>query len=77
MSVVCGDCIRYYHVMSSYVFYTLYLYIYTYLYVYICSLYYHFCLVNKSCVMGWLWHQLDNMQIICTSLQTDNHASTS
>jgi len=26
---------------------------------------------------GWQWHQLDNMQIICTSLQTDNHASTS
>ena len=27
--------------------------------------------------MGWQWHQLDNMQIICTLLQTDNHASTS
>jgi len=27
-------------------------------------------------MMGWQWHQLDhNMQIICTSLQTDNHAS--
>jgi len=26
---------------------------------------------------GWQWHQLDHMQIICTSLQTDNHASTS
>jgi len=24
----------------------------------------------------WQWHQLDHMQI-CTSLQTDNHASTS
>ena len=23
------------------------------------------------------WHQLDHMQIICTSLHTDNHASTS
>jgi len=23
----------------------------------------------------WQWHQLDHMQI-CTSLQTDNHAST-
>jgi len=23
------------------------------------------------------WHQLDHMQIICTSLQTHNHASTS
>jgi len=27
--------------------------------------------------MGWQWHQLDYMQIICTSVQTDNHASTS
>ena len=27
--------------------------------------------------MGWQWHQLNHMQIICTSLQTDNHASTS
>ena len=26
---------------------------------------------------GWQWHQLDHMQIICTSLQTHNHASTS
>ena len=26
--------------------------------------------------MGWQWHQLDYMQIICTSLQTDNHTST-
>jgi len=26
---------------------------------------------------GWQWHQLDYMQIICTLLQTDNHASTS
>jgi len=26
--------------------------------------------------MGWQWHQLDHMQIICTLLQTDNHAST-
>jgi len=27
-------------------------------------------------MMGWQWHQLNHMQIICTSLQTDNHAST-
>jgi len=27
--------------------------------------------------MGWQWHQLDNMQIIYTSLQTESHASTS
>jgi len=26
---------------------------------------------------GWQWHHLDDMQIICTLLQTDNHASTS
>jgi len=23
--------------------------------------------------MGWQWHQLDYVQIICTSLQTDNN----
>jgi len=28
-------------------------------------------------MIGWHWHQLDHMQVICTSLQTDNHASTS
>jgi len=28
-------------------------------------------------MMGWEWHQLDNMQSICTLLQTDNHANTS
>jgi len=28
-------------------------------------------------VWGWQWHQLDHMQTICTSLQTDNHANTS
>jgi len=28
-------------------------------------------------VLGWQWHQLDHMQTICTSLQTDNHTSTS
>jgi len=27
-------------------------------------------------IMGWQWHQLEYMQIICISLQTDNHAST-
>jgi len=26
-------------------------------------------------MMGW--HQLDHMQVICTSLQPNNHASTS
>jgi len=31
----------------------------------------------KQETMGWQWHQLDHMQIICTLLQTDNHASTS
>jgi len=28
-------------------------------------------------MMGWQWHQLDHIQIICTSLQTDNHTSIS
>jgi len=27
--------------------------------------------------MGWKWNQLDQMQIICTLLQTDNYVSTS
>jgi len=27
--------------------------------------------------MGWKWHQLEHLQIIFTSLQTDNHANTS
>jgi len=31
----------------------------------------------KQETMGWQWHQLDHMQIICTSHQTDNHTSTS
>jgi len=29
----------------------------------------------KQEMMGWQWHQLDHMQIICTSLQTNNRAS--
>jgi len=31
----------------------------------------------KQEMMGWQWNKLDHTQIICTSLQTDNHASTS
>jgi len=27
-------------------------------------------------VLGWQWHQLDHMQTICTSLQTDNNTNT-
>jgi len=30
-------------------------------------------ILMKQETMGWQWHQLDHMQIICTSLQTDNH----
>jgi len=30
----------------------------------------------KTEMMWWQWHHLDHMQMICTSLQTDNHAST-
>jgi len=28
-------------------------------------------------VLSWQWRQLDHMQTICTSLQTDNHINTS
>jgi len=31
----------------------------------------------KQEMMWWQWRQLDHMQIICTSLQTGSHASTS
>jgi len=31
----------------------------------------------KQEMMEWQWHQLDHTQIICTSLQRGNHASTS
>jgi len=30
----------------------------------------------KQEIIGWQWHQLDHIQIICTLLQTDNHART-
>jgi len=30
---------------------------------------------NEAKNDGWQWYQLNHMQIICTSLQTDNHAS--
>jgi len=35
-----------------------------------------FCILLEQ-MTGWQWHQLDHMQIICTSLQIDNHAHTS
>jgi len=31
--------------------------------------------LNEARDSEWQWHQLGNMQV-CTSLQTDNHAST-
>ena len=34
-------------------------------------------ILTKQEMMGWQWHQLDHMQVVCTSLQPDNHASTS
>jgi len=34
-----------------------------------------FWILLQQEMMGWQWHQLDYMQIICTSLHTDNHAS--
>jgi len=36
-----------------------------------------FWILLQQEMMGWQWHQLDHMQIICTLLQTDNRASTS
>jgi len=35
-----------------------------------------FWILLKQEMMGWQWRQLDHMQIICITLQTDNHAST-
>ena len=34
-------------------------------------------ILMKEETMEWQWHQLDHLQMFCTSLQTDNHASTS
>ena len=36
-----------------------------------------FWILLEQEMMGWQWQQLDHMKIICTALQTDNHASTS
>jgi len=36
-----------------------------------------FWILLEGEMMGWQWHQLDHMQIICTLLQPDNYASTS
>ena len=36
-----------------------------------------FWILQEQEMTGWQWHQLHHMQIICTSLQTDNHASSS
>jgi len=36
-----------------------------------------FWILLEQEMMGWQWHQLYHMEIICTLLQTDNHASTS
>jgi len=36
-----------------------------------------FWILLEQDMMGWQWHQVDHMQINCTSLSTDNHASTS
>jgi len=35
-----------------------------------------FWILLEHKMMGWQWHQLDHMQIICTSPHTDKHAST-
>jgi len=36
-----------------------------------------FWILLEQEMMEWQWHQLDHIQILCTSLQRDNHASTS
>jgi len=36
-----------------------------------------FWILLEQEMMGWQWHLLDHMQIICTSLQTDNRTSIS
>jgi len=36
-----------------------------------------FRILLKQEMMRWQWQQLDHMQIICNSLQANNHASTS
>jgi len=36
-----------------------------------------FWILLEQEMMGWQWHQLDHVQIICTLLQRDNHASIS
>jgi len=36
-----------------------------------------FWILMMQKIMGWQWHQVDHMQTIWTSLQTDNHISTS
>jgi len=35
-----------------------------------------FWILMKQEMMGWQLHQLDHMQLICTSLQKDSHAIT-
>jgi len=34
-----------------------------------------FWILMKQETMGWQWHPLDYMQIICTTLQTNNHTT--
>ena len=34
-------------------------------------------ILMKQKMIGWHWHQLDHLKIICTLLQADNHASMS
>jgi len=36
-----------------------------------------FWILLEQEMVGGQWHQLDHMHIICTSLQRDNHTSTS
>jgi len=36
-----------------------------------------FWILMKQEMMGWQWHQLDHIQIICSLFQTENHVNTS
>jgi len=35
-----------------------------------------FWILLEQEMIGWQWHQLDHMQIVCTSLQTDIQKQT-
>jgi len=34
-------------------------------------------ILMKQKMKGWQWHQLEHMQVLCSLIQSDNHASSS